>query len=782
MPLLRMKLVVVYYFWGWVMPIYIFGRMQKKLKYILIVLFVVLATPYILAQDDDAQLDSMINQLAFLPADTNKLALLNKISYEHYCVDSVEKYAQEQLQLAQTLHHQYYEAKALGYLYWCNFHYNDFVKANDYAFKAIVVGEAMGNKRIVASNYLNLGITYAMMQDATQADNYYHKALDIFTQMADSVQMCEVLRNIGYNNSIYEMYDASEECYQRALDIDMRRENIESVSEDLLGLGNLYYSQYASMLEPDRVLLQKAKQYYLQALDYALQINYDYSYFIVYAELPLVMISELDQEKYDDERCTQLLDSCKTLINNGYIKAKKFGYETDKMDIDFACISYLVKAHEYDRALQMLDSLNVLFDSSPETYKNQRAKYYNALSMYNREKGNYKQAYQAQIKYEYYYRQNRKKDYEITARINMAQAQFNDQLNQQYQRELTLQSEADKNAIISAAAIVVLLLVSALTMVIARSYIRSKRNNALLDAKNIELEQQKEETLAQNECLALQNQQIEQQNQIITQVNNEITDSINYASIIQRAALPSEQLLNSIFSEHMVVYKPRNIVSGDFYWATQTDHYKMIAVADCTGHGVPGAFLSMLGMSILDYLALNEEKNTTTINAGQMLDHLRELFKQSLHQSDNTNHDGIDMALLIINNATYEAYYAGAFRPIIVAHNDDLTLYPADRMPIGIHYNEVEHFTNNVIQLYPSDIVYLYSDGITDQFGYPDDSYKEKKFTARRLIQLLNNIKTLSLHVQKTQIENTISKWTTTADGLHHCEQTDDAVLIGIRI
>ena len=757
--------------------------MQKGLKYIIVVLFFVSSLSATKAQsDNDAYLDSLMQLLPTMPADTNKIATLNTIAYQHYCVDTVAKYAQQQLELAQKLKHPYYEAKALGYLYWCNFHYNDLVKANDYAFKAIVIGETIGNKRIVASNYLNLGITYAMMQDATQADNYYHKALDIFTQIADSAQMCEVLRNIAYNNNLYELYDASEECYLRALSIDQCLNNTESVSEDLLGLGDLYFNKCANQLEPDISLLQKAKQYYTKALDAAQQTDYEYSYFIVYAELPMVLLSELDKNEYHGARRTQILDSCKTLLNKGYNMAQKFGYEIDKIDIDFGYASYLIKIHEYTNAKLMLDSLDALFNSSPDTYKHQRAKYYNALTLYSREQGDYKQAYQNQVKYEYYHRQNRRKDYEITARLNMAQAQFDSQLNLQHQREQTLKSEADKSAIISVAALIVLLLVSALTIVIARSYIRSKRNNDLLDAKNIELEQQKEETIAQNECLAKQNKQIEHQNKIITQVNNEITDSINYASIIQRATLPSEQQLNKIFAEHMVIYKPLNIVSGDFYWATQTEHYKMIAVADCTGHGVPGAFLSMLGMSILDYVALAEEKNANNISAGQMLDHVRELFKQSLHQSDNTNHDGIDMSLLVINTINLEAHYAGAFRPIIVAHSSNLTCYHPDRMPIGTHYNEAEHFNDNIIQLSPSDTIYLYSDGITDQFGYPKNDHTEKKFTARRLIQLLNNIKTLPLHVQKTQIYEAFEQWTTTSDGTQRCEQTDDAVLIGIRI
>ncbi len=760
--------------------------MWKTLKHIAIPFVCIVTTCSLFAaqydgDDDDVRLDSMLHVVASMPNDTTRLAILNSISYEHYSVDTVAKYAQMQLDLARTLHHGYYEAKALGYLYWCNFHYNDFVKANDYAFKAIVVGDSIGNKRIVASNYLNLGVIYSMMQDATQANAYYHKALDMFTDLSDSVQMCEVLRNIGYNNNLYEMFDASEECYSRALEIDQRMNDAESVSEDLLGLGDLLLNKYSSSLTPDTATLMRAKKYYQQAYTTAKLIDYEYSLFIVRAELPMVLLTELNVFGYTGKRCNEILDSCKVLLTQGYAMAHKFGYSTDKIDIDFGWVSYLVKKHNYGAAQHMLDSLNTLFDTDAKAYKHYRAKLYKGYAMLYREMGNYKQAYEAHVKYEYYHRQNRKKDYEITARLNMAQAQFDNQMEQQHRHELTLKSEADKSAIISIATLVVLLLVSVLAIVIARYYIRSRKTNALLDAKNNELEQQKEETIAQNECLARQNEQIEQQNKIITQVNNEITDSISYASIIQQATLPSEQLLQNMFAEHMIIYRPLNIVSGDFYWAIQTKRCKMIAVADCTGHGVPGAFLSMLGMSILDYLTMNEKDNDRIPNAGQMLDNVRTHFKQSLHQTDDGNHDGIDMALLIIDTQTNNATYAGAFRPLIVVHNGEPQRFEPDRMPIGTHYKEAEHFTNNIVNLYKGDTVYMFSDGITDQFGY-DIEGRMRKFTTQRFMQLLSNIATLPLSKQKVKIETAIDKWMTTTDGTKKCEQTDDAVIIGVRI
>lgn len=339
------------------------------------------------------------------------------------------------------------------------------------------------------------------------------------------------------------------------------------------------------------------------------------------------------------------------------------------------------------------------------------------------------------------------------------------------------------------------ILIMAIIIVILaiRNNMRQRKANEQLDIKNCELEQQKEEILAQNEFLEeqqerieIQNKSLEKQNEIISKQNKDVTDSLNYASLIQQAAMPSASVMRGIFGDHLLIYRPLKTVSGDFYWASMNDNIKMIAVGDCTGHGVPGAFLSILGISILNELA--NKVNSSRINAAEMLDEMRTIFKQSLNQRENTddeesNHDGIDIALVLIDTENRKMHYAGAFRPLIIVRDGEIIKVDANRMPIGVHYKAADHFTNNEIDIQEKDRIYLFSDGITDQFGY-DEKGAIHKFTSKRLYSLLNGGTREPFSSQKTKIDLALEKWR--LQGLlstgEQYEQTDDIVLVGIGI
>lgn len=346
----------------------------------------------------------------------------------------------------------------------------------------------------------------------------------------------------------------------------------------------------------------------------------------------------------------------------------------------------------------------------------------------------------------------------------------------QTEHEISLENEIYYHNLINIAALIIVLVASIHSFSTIRLYRKSRKLNKELELKKDELEKQQSKMIMQNKLL-------EEKNRIITVQNNEVKDSINYAGYIQRAAMPSKTLIEIIFGDHMVIFHPRDIVSGDFYWAKQTDKYKMLAVADCTGHGVPGGFLSMLGMSILDYLAISADSNED-FSAATMLDEVRRLFKQSLHQrgKEEDNHDGMDMALVVMSNESNCMSYAGAFRPLLHVRDGVITKYDADRMPIGLHYHEAEHFTNHIIELNEGDCIYLYSDGMTDQFGY-DDKNEVRKFTAKRLRTAIESVCSYPFYKQQQILEGVMESWRTSGDiadiGLY--EQTDDMVLVGIK-
>ncbi|MFP4025131.1 MAG: SpoIIE family protein phosphatase [Thiohalospira sp.] len=277
--------------------------------------------------------------------------------------------------------------------------------------------------------------------------------------------------------------------------------------------------------------------------------------------------------------------------------------------------------------------------------------------------------------------------------------------------------------------------------------------------------QQIEENL---ELIKYQKQQIEEQYQFVTRQNMEIVESMNYARRIQNALLPSAGIINKLVKEYFILFKPKEIVSGDFYWVTRKKGKIMMAAADCTGHGIPGAFMSMLGIAFLNEIA-NTITNPTPAN---ILNNLREHIIQTLKQDKRkiTTMDGLDIALCLIDTDKDEIQFAGANNPLYVVHNGQLTEYPADKMPIGFAH-EYHEFTNKTIKLVRGDTFYIFSDGYMDQFG----GKKNKKFKPHRFQQLIKKIYDKPMNEQKEILYLTLEEW----KGGH--DQVDDIIVIGFR-
>lgn len=277
---------------------------------------------------------------------------------------------------------------------------------------------------------------------------------------------------------------------------------------------------------------------------------------------------------------------------------------------------------------------------------------------------------------------------------------------------------------------------------------RSKREAEIYQLKNVELKKAYDE---------------------IEEKNTEITDSIRYAKRIQDALLPPEEVFTKFMPEYFILFRPRDIVSGDFYWMTEKDHFTVIVVADCTGHGIPGAFMSMLGVSFLNDI-VGRMKN---LQANRILEQLRSQVIESLHQTGKEGEakDGMDISLCIFNHETKELQFSGAFNSTYHIRKGELTELKADRMPIAIHWKMDAKFTNQEIQILKGDTVYLFSDGYADQFGGPEG----KKFKGKQLKDLLLSIQDQPLDEQKTILEDNFDEWKGTLP------QVDDVILMGLK-
>src|SRR5512133_1034181 len=200
---------------------------------------------------------------------------------------------------------------------------------------------------------------------------------------------------------------------------------------------------------------------------------------------------------------------------------------------------------------------------------------------------------------------------------------------------------------------------------------------------------------------------------ILEKQRKELTDSIRYAAYIQNAMLPGPDLFRRFLPDSFIYFKPKDIVSGDFYWLNRSREMLILAVADCTGHGVPGAFMSVLGISFLNEIV----GRGCFFNAANILNQLRERVMKALHQTGEWNEqkDGMDISLCIIQKEKKEMHFAGANNPIYIVRNGSLIEYKADKMPIGISAGTEKSFTNNRIDLEVGDTIYLFTDGYVDQ-------------------------------------------------------------------
>jgi len=249
----------------------------------------------------------------------------------------------------------------------------------------------------------------------------------------------------------------------------------------------------------------------------------------------------------------------------------------------------------------------------------------------------------------------------------------------------------------------------------------------------------------------------------------ELMASLKYASFIQRAVLPDLKYMENILHDFFVLHKPRDIVSGDFYYCSRKEEYIVAAAGDCTGHGVPGALMSIMGVSFL-----NEILSTKgPVKSSRILNLLRERVMKALHQRGHEleNKDAMDMALCIFNPKTSELQYSGANNPLYHIRKNVLTEIKADKMPVGINAIEEESFTNHSMQLKPGDIVYIFSDGYADQFGGPQN----KKFKYGPLKELLIGISDQSMEKQRNELDKVITKW----KGDEY--QVDDILIFGIK-
>ncbi|NSW45296.1 MAG: tetratricopeptide repeat protein [Bacteroidales bacterium] len=649
-----------------------------------------------------------------------------------------------------------------------------------FAKEALNRSKNQKNEKFAAKYSLVLAEKYEYMGEFKKAIDYYNEALNYYQNLDSIKNIADVKNSIG---RVYEKtsdYDKALSYYIESLKIREKIKDKKGIASSYNSIGLIYYYQgnYGMALKN-----------FLHSLSLVKELNNPMGLATVYNNLGLIYsASDLNKKKYDsaliyfnlslkfyEELASQYGISTSYLnIANCYYGKKDFTTAEKyylksieiKKEIDdkiglvstYTSLAVLYqKKKMYQLAIE--SALNAVKLANELGNKEGLIRAYDVLSELYADMGNYKQAYEAFRKYqamsEKLFNENSAK---IVAKL---QEQF-----QAEKREKDIQianSKIKQQSILIYAAIIVILLILSLSVVILRSYREKKRANILLSEQNEEITHQKN---------------------IIEQKNQDILASITYAKRIQEAILPLPQYMNKYLKEMFVFYKPKDIVSGDFYWFMPVGDTILFAVVDCTGHGVPGAFMSIVGYNSLNQVI----KEYNIIEPGEILDKLNILVQQALHTSEQEIKDGMDIALCALNTKTRMLKYAGANNPLYVIReknknnefivnkfeeSDTHILFEikGDSQPIGAFISH-KNFTCNEIQLEPEDTLYIFSDGYADQFG----GEHGKKLKYKPFKKMLLSVQTYSMEEQKKHLHFYFDNWKGSF------EQIDDICVMGVRI
>ncbi len=589
----------------------------------------------------------------------------------------------------------------------------EYDEAVNYQIEALKIREAIGDSAGMASGYNNIGVIYKKQQDFEKALEYYEKALSIEQSLSDSISIANNFNNIGSVYFLQRDFQKAQEFYEAAL-------AIRDALGDKRGKASSYNNLGSLMMKKE--LVPEALNYYLKAVAISESIGDKNNTSISYNR-----IGELLKEMNSPEQSIRYFQ-----------RSLRIAKEIGALEIQKADNQELAEIYELLATQASSSSEKASYLAEALAY--QKAYFTTHDSLFSKEK--VQQIAELESKYE----------------IERHASE-----NEKLKRERAIErAENEKKQAISAtlvrAALVISLLMGLLIFVLWRSNRQRKRVNA-------ELISQQEEISAINDTLTRANEEIRKK-------NDDITASINYAKRIQNAMFPDIKILdNTPITDHFILLKPRNIVSGDFYWFFKSETHLFLAAVDCTGHGVPGAIMSMIGFEQLTEIVREHQQHNPSLILKELQEGVRAILKQ-----DETNiSDGMDLAICAIELANGKIEFAGAKRPIILITEEEgspkMHTIKGDRLSIGGMKLE-ENFTTHTFIPNRYCYIYMFSDGYQDQFGGEEN----KKFMFKPLRNLLFESHHIPMEEQKILLEGTLDNWRGSKD------QIDDILVMGFRL
>lgn len=699
-------------------------------------LLVLINSSFLFAQAPVKSLDTLLPKLN-KTAEKDLPELLNKIGKEYLQKDSAKAvdYLNRALNLA--IHYDQLSEKAnayhnLGLFYQIR---KQYAKALEYFQKAIEIREKLKDYEGLGKTYNNIGIIRDDMSEYTEAIENYNKSFFYKDKLNDFKSKANTLNNLAnvYNKqgefeTAIKYYDSARKVFEKimfkegifkslngigvaycdigidklkialryeleALAIAKETNNPQYISEAYSNIGNIYFSLEEDSLKksPRKTVnnsrYSKTLDFYQKALEIRKLLGDSKEISNSYYNIGIIY-KEREENNKALEYYNKAYDINKTIGDqSGMAKNLK------EMGIIY------FKSNNYHRSLELLDQAFDVANKIKEKLVLQnvcglKSDLYLKLN-------DYKNAYKFKAMY------SKLQDEVWTEQTNKASVEMDTRfLTEKKQRELEkkqgeiklLNKEKQQQFYAMLFIAFVLLLSIGATLIVFRLYGQIKTKNVMLEEQKEEIQSQRDEITLQRDEIGKQRDIATRQRDIMSDQKKEITDSIHYALRIQRALLPSDDNISEYLPEHFVVFRPRDIVSGDFFWFTNFKNKSIIVAADCTGHGVPGAFMSVLGVSLLNEIV----KHSETVKADQILNRLREMIKSTLSQSvssSTSTKDGMDIALCVLDYEGMKLEYAGAHNPLYMIRNNALQEFDADHMPVGIYHSEEKPFNLSEIEV-----------------------------------------------------------------------------------
>lgn len=720
------------------------------------------------SNSQNKQLDSLQDLLKTTTNDTLKINILVQISrsylYDFNNVEKMKQYATQVIKLSQKIN--YKKGIANGYLYY-GVYFNgqaNYDYALTYYIKALKLFDELKDNKSLGSCYINIGTIYGTKGNYKDALTFLKKGAQLKEGAKDKKGTSIAFNNIG------NMY-SDQGKYPEAINYLTKSLKLKEEINDKSGI-SISYNNIALIYELQGKR-DEAIAYHFKSLKLKEELNDKLGISVSYSNLATLYLAKKqynDALKYDflalklKEELGEKQGEALCLSNIGLVYAgqkkmqealkyqlkafkimEELGYEKDIITSGNALGMTYEENQDYTKALEYYEKS--LKKASDIDFREGIKDAYGNMSSTYKKMGNYQKA----LEYNelFYHEKDSLLNKEVAKQVTEINTKYQTEKKEQEIQLLTKDQQLkDKTLreqkVVRIALLVGLGLLFVLSFTLYNRYRFKQKANTLLEKQKKEIQEQ----------------------------NILITDSIDYAKTIQEAVFPSEGRMRNFFPDSFVLYKPKAIVSGDFYQVIEKNNKIICTVADCTGHGIPGAFMSLLGFNMLE----NIIEKTDVMNPAVILTELNQKMVTTMSQdpanATSVKH-GMDASLIVIDKEAMELQFAGAHNSLYHVRGHELTEIKADKMSVGSYKDgQLVEFSNHVIPLQKGDVFYLFSDGFPDQIGGPN----RKKFYYPPFKDLLLSIHTSGVEEQKAMLDKTITEWRGERD------QTDDILVVGIKI